>query len=100
MSKWKSVVKATLENYPETRENNQALWVRISETICEMNGWNTLDEVILHTLNETLPNQHSLVAAASVVKREYPELMPGPVSHQRKEEIRGQYIEEWNNKVR
>ncbi len=99
MGKWNSVVKATLENYPETRENNQALWVRITQSICEQKGWTTLDEVILHTLNEVLPNQHSLVAAASIIKRENPELMPTASSYQKKMEIKGEYIREWNNKV-
>ena len=99
MSNWNQVVKSTLENYPETRENNQALWSRITDTICELNGWTTLDEVILHTLNQSLPSQHSLVAAASIIKRQHTELMPGPVSHQRKMEIKGEYINEWNNKV-
>jgi len=96
---WKAVVKATLENYPETRENNQALWVRITDQICRDKGWTTKDEIFYHTLLEDLPSQHSLVADASIVKRENTELMPTSKSYQRKMEIQGEYINEWNNKI-
>lgn len=95
---WKPIVKATLENYPDTRENNQALWIRITNQICLEKGWNTKDEIFYHTLKENLPSHHSLVAAASIVKRENPELMPTKALG-RKMEIQTEYINEWYNYI-
>jgi len=97
--KWQAMVKAYLENYPETRENNTTLWIRITDHICTEKGWNTKDEIFYRTLMEDLPTQHSLAAAISQVKTKHPELKADPEVENRKKEIQQQYAQEWNELI-
>jgi len=97
MNKWNELVEAAFREFPETRDSNDVLWVKVVRGFCSELGINNLDDLYLGILRNQIPNSHTIAAAASCVRKEHPELQPTTRSKARKEEIRQEYINNYYN---
>lgn len=91
------IVTAVLTDYPETRGNNDLVWVEVSQILCELYDITTIEGFLLATLTKKIPSSHTLAATISVVRKLHPELNPTPEQLERKKEIKEQFIQQYKN---
>lgn len=91
------IVETALRAKPETRANNDVLWIEVCKALCKVKGITTLDEFFLKILYGELPSSHSLAAAVSLVRKRFPELKPTQEEMDLKMARRQEYIDNYRN---
>jgi len=97
MNNLNNVVEAAFRHKPETRANNDVLWVMICRAICNQKGITNVEDFFLEILNREIPTSHTTAASASIVRKLFPELKPTEEQQNAKNEVRQQYINNYRN---
>ena len=91
------IVETALRAKPETRANNDVLWIEVCKALCEVKGITTLDDFFLKILYGEIPSSHSLAAAVSIVRKRCPHLRPTQEEMDLKMAKRQEYIDNYRN---
>jgi hypothetical protein len=91
------LVETAFSNIPATRESNDVLWVEITKALCTLKGITTIDDLFVEVLNRRMPSSHSIVAAATNIRKRNPQFKPTDNSLRRKMEIRAEHAENYRN---
>jgi hypothetical protein len=97
MKQLNELVELALRTKPETRESNDVLWVEIASVLCIVENITDVNDLFMKVLSNEIPSSHSVAAAASIVRKQHPELKPSTTSTNRKNEIKQQYAQEYRN---
>jgi len=97
MTELERLVKTTFDRHPETIGNNVLLWDRITKRLENLYNIDTLEEFHIAYLKGKLYHQHSIAAAASTVRKRYPEYEPTEEQKAAKLEVKQRYIENYRN---
>ncbi len=95
--KLEELVELAFRHRPDTISSNTLLWVEVVKALCETKNITTLDELFLNVLSNKIPTSHSLAAAITNVRKKYPELRPTEEQMARKEAVKQEYINQFNN---
>ena len=97
MSDLERLVKTTFDKHPETIGSNLLLWDRISRRLERLYGIETLEDFHMAYLKGQIYHQHSIAAAASTVRKMYPEYEPTEEQKAVKLEVQQRYIDNYRN---
>lgn len=97
MTDLERLVKTTFDRHPETIGNNLLLWDRISRRLEKLYGIETLEDFHIAYLKGEIFHQHSVAAAASVVRKRFPQYEPTEEQKALKLEVKQRYIENYRN---
>jgi len=89
------IIKLYLEEYPETRGNNDLLWVEVSKLLCDLHNITTLDGFFNSILNRKIPTSHSVASHLTKIRRDHPELKPSPEQMKRKLKVQKSIIDKY-----
>jgi len=90
--KLEDLVLMTFEEQPDSIAHNGILWGYIARALASHNNITTRDGLILALVEGTIPNQHSIAAAASNVRKTHPQYNPTEEQRKNKEQIKQEYI--------
>jgi hypothetical protein len=77
---------------PETIGSNAILWSYIAKHLTHKNNILTADSFILASVQGIIPSQHTIAAAASNVRKLYPEFQPTEEQLANKNTVREEFI--------
>lgn len=90
--KLEELVLMTFQEKPESIAHNGILWGYIAKSLASSNNITTRDGLILALIEGTIPNQHSIAAAASNVRKKHPQYNPTEEQRNNKQQIKQEYI--------